>query len=179
MSQASLRAVCATARVLIPVPPGSAAGRNVGGGARRAARRRLPQHQLRHGQHGAGHQSSKRVQDGETLLIGNSGLLISLCHRPFPPSLDPKHSAVFALRVVSEKTKIFVFCERPRRDSRIQNADQLVPSRYPCSASWDVPDPNHLPRPNTLQRGKTIRNDREEILNAARAGAHDQYRDPA
>ena len=50
---------------------------------------------------------------------------------------------------------------------------------YPCSANWDVPDPNNLPRPNTLQRGKTIRNDREEILNAVRAGAHDQYRDPA
>jgi hypothetical protein len=32
MSQASLRAVCETARVLTPVPPGSAAGRNVGGG---------------------------------------------------------------------------------------------------------------------------------------------------
>ena len=52
-----------------------------------------------------------------------------LCHRSFPPSLDPKHSAAFALRVVSEKTKVFVFCERPRRDSRIQNANQLVPSR--------------------------------------------------
>ena len=132
MSQASLRAVCATARVLIPVPPGSAAGRNVGGGARGAARRRLPQHQLRHGQHGAGHQSSKRVQDGGLSSPVTPVCSFRLCHRPFPPSLDPKHSAVFALRVVSGKTKVFVFCERPRRDSRIQNADQLVPSRYPA-----------------------------------------------
>ena len=132
MSQASLRAVCATARVLIPVPPGSAAGRNVGGGARRAARRRLPQHQSGTASMGPGTRVRNVSRTGRHSSPVTPVCSFRLCHRPFPPSLDPKHSAVFALRVVSEKTKVFVFCERPRRDSRIQNADQLVPSRYPA-----------------------------------------------
>ena len=39
--------------------------------------------------------------------------------------------------------------------------------------------PINLPRPNALQRGKTIRNDRKEILNTVQVGAHDHYRNPA